>query len=284
MRCNYLDLFEIDKMLNQPKCYVEYLKKTCMPSTFFSTIFFGHGSPMSAIESNSMTQKWQEIIRSISKPEAILVISAHWQTKGTKITGSSNPQIIHDFGGFPQELFDKQYPAMGNPILAREIAEKLDFEVDHEYGLDHGSWSVLAQIYPEADIPALQLSLDVTKTPQEHFELGQKLAYLREHNILIIGSGNIVHNLRLMDMSNQHQGSWAKEFDEISTHNLKTRNFKNLINYKQYGEIASKSINSGEHYLPLLYICGASNPRDKIEIFNNEIQLGAISMTSVKFG
>jgi 4,5-DOPA dioxygenase extradiol len=255
-----------------------------MSNSLFPTIFFGHGSPMSAIESNSMTQKWQEIIRGIPKPVAILVISAHWQTHGTKITGNENPHTIHDFGNFPKELFDKQYPAPGDPRLAKEIAKKLGIELDNEYGFDHGSWAVLAQIYPQADIPVLQLSLDVNKPPKEHFELGQKLAFLREQNVLIIGSGNIVHNLGLIDWSNQNQISWAKEFDNLAKNNLKLRNFNNLINYEQYGELASKSINSGEHYFPLLYVCGASNPSDTIEIFNNEVQLGAISMTSVKFG
>jgi 4,5-DOPA dioxygenase extradiol len=255
-----------------------------MPCKLFPTIFFGHGSPMCAIETNSMTQKWQEIIQGIPKPQAILVVSAHWQTRGTKITGSLNPKTIHDFGGFPQELFNKQYPAVGNPKLAKEIAEKLGFEIDNEYGFDHGSWAVLAQIYPQADIPVLQISLDVTKTPQQHFELGQKISYLREQNVLIIGSGNIVHNLAFIDWSNQSQGSWALEFDKIMINNLTTRNFENLINYEQYGELASKSINSGEHYLPLIYVCGTSNLSDKIEIFNSQVQLGAISMTSVRFG
>jgi 4,5-DOPA dioxygenase extradiol len=171
------------------------------------TIFFGHGSPMNAIETNEFTEGWKKALADTPKPQAILVVSAHWQTRGTWITGSENLQTIHDFGGFPQELFDVQYPASGNPKLAKEIAEKVGAQIDMNWGLDHGSWSVLTHIYPHADVPIFQLSLDAGKTPQEHFELGQKLAYLREQNVIILGSGNIVHNLGLLDWSGKQQNS-----------------------------------------------------------------------------
>jgi 4,5-DOPA dioxygenase extradiol len=247
------------------------------------TIFFGHGSPMNAIEKNSHTDKWKKVMSGVERPKVILVISAHWQTRGTRITGNMNPETIHDFGGFPQELFDVQYPAKGDPELAKEIADKLDVEIDMNWGLDHGAWSVLAQIYLDADIPMVQLSLDINKTPQQHFELGQKLAYLREQGVMIIGSGNIVHNLGLIDWSGTSQNTWASEFNDIVVENIEARSFENLVNYKQYGEIAKLSMPTNEHYLTLLYVLGVSNPADKIEIFNNEIVLGSIAMTSVKF-
>jgi 4,5-DOPA dioxygenase extradiol len=247
-------------------------------------IFFGHGSPMNAIENNLYTAKWKEVMSGVERPKAILIISAHWQTQDTRITGNTDPKTIHDFGGFPQELFDVQYPAKGNPVLAKEIAKQIGAEIDMDWGLDHGAWSVLHQIYPLADIPVLQLSLDYNKTPKEHFEIGQKLAYLREQGVMIIGSGNIVHNLGMMDWEGKSQNSWAREFNEILVDNINNKNYQNLINYTQYGEIARLSIPTNEHYLPLLYVLGASNPKDKIEIFNNQIVMSSISMTCAKFG
>jgi 4,5-DOPA dioxygenase extradiol len=239
---------------------------------------------MNAIENNNYTAKWKEVMSSVERPKAILIISAHWQTHGTHITGNLNPETIHDFGGFPQELFDVQYPAKGNPELAKSIADKIGAEIDMDWGLDHGAWSVLNQFYPDANIPVLQLSLDVNKTPQEHFEFAQKLAYLREEGVMIIGSGNIVHNLGLIDWSGGSQNTWANEFNDIVVENIKNKTFDKIINYSQLGDIAKLSIPTSEHYLPLLYVLGISNPEDKIEIFNNEIVLGSISMTCVKFG
>jgi 4,5-DOPA dioxygenase extradiol len=248
------------------------------------TIFFGHGSPMNAIENNNFTAKWKDIISGVKKPKAILVISAHWQTHGTRITGNTDLKTIHDFGGFPQELFAVQYPAKGNPELAGEIAKQIGAKVDLNWGLDHGAWSVLRQIYPLVNIPVLQVSLDVNKTSREHYELGQKLAYLREQDVMIIGTGNIVHNLRMIDWEGKSQNDWAGQFNDIIVENINARNFENLIDYKQYGDTATKSVPSNEHYLPLLYVLGASNLNDQIEVFNNEIVLGSISMTCVKFG
>jgi 4,5-DOPA dioxygenase extradiol len=247
------------------------------------TIFFGHGSPMSAIEQNNFTLKWIEIMSSTTKPKAIVMVSAHWQTQGTKITGNVDLDTIHDFGGFPQELFDVQYRAKGEVEIAKSIADKIGCEIDMSRGLDHGTWSVLNQIYPLADVAVLQLSLDYGKTPQQHFEFGQKLAYLRDLDVMIIGSGNIVHNLGLIDWENSNQSTWAQEFNDIIVENVNNRQFANLVNYQQYGDIARLSVPTNEHYLPLLYVVGASNISDNIEIFNNEIVIGAISMTGVKF-
>jgi 4,5-DOPA dioxygenase extradiol len=248
------------------------------------TIFFGHGSPMNAIENNQFTAKWKEALSGVKRPKAILVISAHWQTHGTRITGNVDLKTIHDFGGFPQELFDVQYNAKGDPELAQTIADNIGATLDINWGLDHGAWSVLKHIYLDANIPVLQLSLDINKTPQEHFELGQKLAYLREQGVMIIGSGNIVHNLGMIDWEGKSQNSWAGEFNDIVVNNIDSKNFQNLVDYKQYGEIARLSIPTNEHYLPLLYVLGASNQEDKIKIFNNEVVMGSISMASVKFG
>lgn len=248
------------------------------------TIFFGHGSPMNAIENNQFTTKWKEVIATIQKPKAILVISAHWQTQGTMITGNIDLKTIHDFGGFPQELFDVQYSAKGNPELAQSIANKIGATLDMNWGLDHGVWSLLNQIYPLADIPVLQISLDYKKTPQAHYELGQKLAYLREQDVMIIGTGNIVHNLGMLDWEGKSQNDWAGQFNDTVVGNIESRNFENLVDYSKYGDIATKSVPSSEHYLPLLYVLGASNLNDQIEIFNNEIVMGSITMTSIKFG
>jgi 4,5-DOPA dioxygenase extradiol len=248
------------------------------------TIFFGHGSPMNAIEINQYTSKWKKVMSRVTIPKAILIISAHWQTEGTRITGNTDLETIHDFGGFPQELFDVQYPAKGDPELAKEISKQIGATVDMNWGLDHGAWSVLNQIYPQVNIPVLQFSLDINKTPQEHFELGQKLAYLREQGVMIIGSGNIVHNLGMIDWSGVSRNSWANEFNDIVVENINNKAFQNLVNYNQYGDLASLSIPTNEHYLPLLYVLGASKKTDKIEIFNSDFVLGSISMTCVKFG
>jgi 4,5-DOPA dioxygenase extradiol len=247
------------------------------------TIFFGHGSPMNAIEKNSYTEKWIQMTAGVSTPQAIVMISAHWQTRGTLITGSSHLSTIHDFGGFSDELSHFEYSARGYPELARSIAITVGAELDMSRGLDHGVWSVLAQIYPGADIPVLQLSLDYTKTAKEHFELGQQLSYLRNEGVLIIGSGDIVHNLGLINWRNNSHSTWASEFDSVIVENIQSRNFGNIIDYPQYGEIAMKSIPTPEHYWPLLYVLGASVDTDQIEIFNQEILMGAVSMTSVKF-
>jgi 4,5-DOPA dioxygenase extradiol len=247
------------------------------------TIFFGHGSPMNALETNEFTTSWKNTVVGFAKPDAILVISAHWQTSGTFITGGEKFETIHDFGGFTQELFDMQYPATGNKKLASEIAQKLELNINNNRGLDHGVWSVLAHIYPQADVPVLQLSLDVNKTPQEHFDLGQKLAYLREKNVMILGSGNIVHNLGLIDWAGQQQNNWAGEFNQKIVSGIESRQFDIAINYNQFGDIATRSVPTNEHYLPLLYVLGASNPEDKLEIFNNKVVMGALTMTCVKF-
>jgi 4,5-DOPA dioxygenase extradiol len=247
------------------------------------TLFIGHGSPTNALEHNVFTSTWIEEISSIPKPQAILIISAHWQTEGTFITGSAQPETIHDFEGFPQELFEIKYPVVGNPLLANSIAEKLGIEVDALRGLDHGVWSILVHAYPQADIPVLQMSLDINKTVQEHFEFAQQLAYLREQGVLIIGSGNIVHNLALADWSNTQINIWAQDFNKHMIRAIEEKKFQDIINYTQYAEISRLSVPSNEHFLPLLYTCGVTHKEDVVEIFNNQIIMGTIGMTCVKF-
>lgn len=254
-------------------------------------LFLGHGSPMNAIEENQFVQGFRKAASEIPKPNAILCISAHWYTAGTKVTAMDLPQTIHDFGGFPQALFDVQYPAPGNPGLAKETADLLApvvVEEDHQWGLDHGAWSVIRHMYPEADIPVIQMSIDYTKPPQYHFDLAKRLEKLREKGILIIGSGNIIHNLRLIDWRNINTvgagWDWAIEAREKTNQWLLEGNFNAIINYHQQGTSLQYAVPSPDHYLPLLYSLGLKQPSEKLSLFNDELIGGSLSMTSVKIG
>ncbi|MCJ8155610.1 4,5-DOPA dioxygenase extradiol [Chryseobacterium sp. SSA4.19] len=254
-------------------------------------LFLGHGSPMNAIEDNQFVQGFRKAASEIPKPNAILCISAHWFTHGTKVTAMDLPRTIHDFGGFPQALFDVQYPAPGSPELARETAELLSpvlAEEDHQWGLDHGAWSVIKHMYPNADIPVIQLSIDYTKPPQYHFDLAKKLNKLREKGILIIGSGNIVHNLRLIDWRNINTvgagWDWAIEAREKINHWLLDGNFQNIIDYNKQRTSLQYAIPSPDHYLPLIYSLGLKDRTEHIALFNDELIGGSLSMTSVKIG
>lgn len=254
-------------------------------------LFLGHGSPMNAIEENKFVRGFRDIAKEIPKPNAILCISAHWFTHGTFVTAMDTPKTIHDFGGFPQALFDVQYPAPGNPELAREAAELLKpviAEEDHNWGLDHGAWSVIKHMYPNADIPVIQMSIDYTKPPQYHFNLSKKLEKLREKGVLIIGSGNIVHNLRMIDWRNINTvGSgwdWAIEAREKTNQWLLDGNFQNLIDYQKQGISLQYAIPTPDHYLPLIYSLGLKNKSEDLILFNDELIAGSLSMTSVKIG
>lgn len=243
-------------------------------------IFFGHGSPMNAIEDNLFSQKWREIGSSLLSAKAILVISAHYETNGVKISCSQNQKTIHDFYGFPDELFAVQYPARGDFKLARRILEILgEGEIDEKWGLDHGAWSVLVHSHPQPQVPILQLSLDRKKSPQQHYDLAKKLAVLRDEGVLIIGSGDIVHNLRAI---NWRGGAydWAQKFNDEIVAAILAGDQQKIINFAKIPD-AKMSIPTDEHFLPLLYILALQRKSDKIEIFNNEIALGAISMTGV---
>lgn len=254
-------------------------------------LFLGHGSPMNAIEENQFVQGFRDAAKKIPKPNAILCVSAHWYTEGTFVTAMDMPKTIHDFYGFPQPLFDVQYPAPGNPALAHETAELLmpvEVGEDHSWGLDHGAWSVIKHMYPEADIPVIQLSIDYTKPPQYHFELAQKLSKLREKGILIIGSGNIVHNLRMIDWKNIDVvgagWDWAIEAREKTNNWLLDGDFNNLIDYKKMGTELQYAIPTPDHFLPLIYTLGLKEKSENISLFNDELIGGSLSMTSVRIG
>ena len=254
-------------------------------------LFLGHGSPMNAIEENQFVQGFRNISREIPKPNAILCISAHWFTNGTFVTAMLNPKTIHDFYGFPKELFEVNYPAPGSPELARETAELLLPEIveeDHSWGLDHGAWSVIRHLYPNAEMPVIQLSIDYSKPPQYHFDLAKKLQKLREKGILIIGSGNIVHNLRMIDWKNINTvgagWDWAVEAREKTNNWLLDGNFQNLIDYQRQGVALQTAVPSPDHYLPLIYSLGLKEKSENLSLFNDELIGGSLSMTSVRIG
>ncbi|WP_108977651.1 4,5-DOPA dioxygenase extradiol [Leptospira ryugenii] len=252
-------------------------------------IFFGHGSPMNAIEENEFVDGFRIISKQIPKPKAILCVSAHWLTRGTFVTAMEYPPTIHDFGGFPKALFEVQYPAPGAPELAKEICERVQsfpIHLDFDWGLDHGTWSVLKHTYPNAEIPVLQMSIDVNLSPDEHFRLGKELAKFREEGVLVIGSGNIVHNLGLVDWSRLRDSfafAWAKEMNDQVKDWIQSNDFSPLIHFYEQSEIFRKGIPTPEHFLPLLYILGAKLESDQIVFFNDAPVGGALTMTSVLF-
>ncbi|BDB53344.1 4,5-DOPA dioxygenase extradiol [Flavobacterium ammonificans] len=252
-------------------------------------LFLGHGSPMNAIEENQFVAGFRDLAKSLPQPNAILCISAHWYTKGTKLTAMEMPKTIHDFGGFPQELFEVQYPVKGSPELALETKELLlptEVELDDTWGLDHGAWSVIKHLYPEANIPVIQLSIDYSKPPEYHFELAKQLSDLRYKGILIVGSGNIVHNLRLVDYPNFDKDNygydWAIEAREVVNNYLLDANFKPLLEYEKQSKALRLAIPTPEHFLPLIYTLGLKDKKDKLHLFNDKLVAGSLSMTSVK--
>lgn len=253
-------------------------------------LFVGHGSPMNAIEENEFVSGWRNIAKSIPKPRAVLCISAHWETRGTFVTAMEKPVTIHDFGGFPQELFDVQYPAPGSPELATEVSEtiqKTGIKPDEKWGFDHGAWSVLKRFYPEADVPVIEMSLDYYKTPQQHYELGQELVLLRRKGVLIIGSGNMVHNLRRVawDKFNERFGyDWAQEANEKMKQLILNDNYQELIKFPSQRAAFRLAIPTPEHFLPLLYALALKEKDEKITLFNDGYVAGSLSMTSVKIG
>jgi 4,5-DOPA dioxygenase extradiol len=249
-------------------------------------LFLGHGSPMNAIEENEFSKGWRITGESLPRPTAILCISAHWETRGTYVTAMEKPKTIHDFGGFPQELFDVEYPAPGDPGLAQEtksIITSTEVGLDQDWGLDHGCWSVVKNLYPKADIPVLQLSLDYTKAPQYHFELAKELSALRKKGVLIVGSGNMVHNLGVIDWRNPNGGfDWANEANTTMKDLIVREDFAPLMKYTTLGRAVQLSIPTPEHYLPLLYILGLKEEKESISFFNDKTVMGSISMTSLK--
>ena len=246
-------------------------------------LFVGHGNPMNAIEKNEYHNKWGEMGKSLPKPKAILVVSAHWLTNGTKVTAMERPKTIHDFGGFPDELFAQQYPAKGSPELAKEtqsLITKTKVQSDLEWGLDHGTWSVLLPMYPNADIPVFQLSIDYTQPPRYHYDLAKELSALRKKGVLIIGSGNIVHNLGMIDWSGKAY-DWNIEFDEKIKGYMDAGNHDAVVNYQRLGKIAQLAVPTNDHYVPLLYALALQEKNEGISYFNEKCEMGAVSMRSV---
>jgi len=264
-----------------------------LTSSFNSTekmpvLFLGHGSPMNAIEENEFVKGFRKVGQEIQKPNAILCISAHWETRGTMVTAMQNPPTIHDFGGFPRELFEVQYPAPGSPELAKETKELIkstEVGLDDKWGLDHGAWSVIKHLYPKANIPVIQMSLDYYQGPQYHYELAKQIKSLREKGVLIVGSGNLVHNLRMVDwkrLNDTYAYDWAEEANAKMKKFIKEGDHKSLINYAQQGKPFQLAIPSPEHYLPLLYTLALKDEKDSIEFFNDKPVAGALTMTSVR--
>lgn len=248
-------------------------------------IFIGHGSPMNAIEDNEFSRNWKIIASYIPRPKAILCVSAHWVTDGSYVTSSEDPKTIHDFYGFPEALYKVSYKAKGSSGLAAEVSKltkTAGVKLDNERGLDHGTWSVLRQMYPEADIPVIQLSLNSGLSPAEHYEIGKELGVLRKKGVLIIGSGNIVHNLMAADPDMYDPYPWAVEFDDFVKESILVKDHKALVNYLK-NVVALKAHPTDEHYLPLLYVIGAAGD-DKAQFANESFSMGSLSMRCVIFG
>lgn len=252
-------------------------------------LFIGHGSPMNGIEHNEFSEYWKKLGQEIPQPTAVLCISAHWLTKGTLITAMDAPKTIHDFGGFPQELFAVQYPAPGSPAIARETAgliQSTDVGLDHDWGLDHGCWTVVRHMYPEANVPVLQLSIDYHRPPAYHYALAKELTALRNKGVLIMGSGNMVHNLRRIawqHMDTPNYGyDWAQEMNEAFKAKILSKEHQPLIDYDRLGAAAKLAIPTPDHYYPLLYTLGLQESGDEVEIFNDQYVGGSLTMTSVR--
>jgi 4,5-DOPA dioxygenase extradiol len=254
-------------------------------------LFVGHGSPMNGIGDNEFSRRWAQMGKEIPTPAAVLVVSAHWLTRGTHITAMPQPKTIHDFGGFPKALHDVQYPAPGSPELAKatqQLITKTDVGLDHDWGLDHGAWTIIRHMYPDANIPVLQLSIDYHKPPQYHYELAKELAALRRKGVLIMGSGNMVHNLRMAAWDKVDQPEfgydWSIEMNTLFKKHISDGNHQALIDYEKLGKSAKLAIPTPDHYYPLLYALGLQENNDQPLFFNDKAVMGSFTMTSVKIG
>jgi 4,5-DOPA dioxygenase extradiol len=266
----------------------EFIKNDKSPGGRMPVLFIGHGSPMNAIEKNAYTQMLSSLAAKISKPKVILVVSAHWMTEGTWVLGMEGPKTIHDFYGFPKELFDIQYPAPGSTETAKIIKKTLtESKVDIDYdkwGLDHGTWSVLRHMYPNADVPVLQLSLDMSRSPEYHLEIGSQLSRLRDQGVLILGSGNLVHNLRQIDWNTYAKPfDWAQEYDSWLKTKIQARDFAALTKEYHKSQAGMLSVPTMDHFLPMHYILGASDKKDELRFEFEEIHNASISMRTFGF-
>lgn len=260
-----------------------------LPDTpLMPVLFVGHGTPMNAIENNAFSKSWNDLGKSLPHVQAILCISAHWETRGTHLTAVQQPRTIHDFGGFPRALYEQQYNAPGSPLLAETIQKQIkdvSIDLDYEWGFDHGSWSVIKHIYPKADIPMVELSIDHFKSLQWHYEFAKELAFLRRKGVLIIGSGNMIHNLRIMevpggDFNLAHGYDWAWELNDIFKQRIANQDHHSLINYDSLLPETRLAIPTKEHYLPMLYALALQEKDETAHIFNDTVVAGSLSMTS----
>lgn len=258
------------------------VRPTTMP-----IVFFGHGSPMIALQTNAVTETWRRMGESLPRPKAILSISAHWCTRGTSVTAMKQPQTIHDFGGFPQELFDMQYPAPGSAELAarvRDLLQPMPVTMDQSWGFDHGTWTVLTKTYSAADIPVVQLSMDARQTPAHHFEIGRRLNALRDEGILIMGTGNVVHNLPLMNWSMTAKPyAWAQQFHDYVHNAIVDDQPERLVHFTKAGDPARLAVPTPDHYWPLLYVLGARRTTDVARFEVDHIEHSSLSMMTVSF-
>lgn len=253
--------------------------------------FFGHGSPMNAIEENEFSKEWERIGRSVPRPNAILCISAHWLTRGTFVTAMEKPITIHDFGGFPEALFAVEYPAPGSPALAKETAslvQDISIGLDDDWGLDHGCWSVVKHLYPDADIPVIQMSIDYNQPAQYHYDLAKQLAVLRRKGILIIGSGNMVHNLGMVAWDKMNDPGfafdWATEANNKMKKFITEYNHQPLIHYKEQGTAFDLAIPTPDHYFPMIYALALQDKEESLSFFNDKAVMGSLTMTSFRIG
>lgn len=257
--------------------------------TMMPALFVGHGSPMNAIETNEFSKKWRELGKTLPTPKAIVCISAHWETSGTQITAMDKPKTIHDFGGFPQALFEVEYPAPGSPDLASITHNTIsEIVTDNRWGLDHGCWSILVSMYPQANIPVLQISLDINKSPEQHFEIAKQLQFLRKRGVLILGSGNMVHNLGRVawDKMNvpEYGYDWAIQANSEMKKAIENHHLDVLYNYRKQNQTWNLAIPTPEHYLPLLYTLGVKSEKDQLQWFNDKAIMGSLTMTSFILG
>ena len=262
-----------------------------LPTEKMPVLFVGHGSPMNAIEDNEFSRRWREVGRTLPKPDAILCISAHWETRGTLVTAMEKPSTIHDFGGFPRELFEAQYPAPGSPWLANETKNTVkgtELTFDDNWGLDHGCWSVLKRMFPEADVPVIEMSLDYTKPARYHYDLAKELAPLRQKGVLVVGSGNMVHNLRRVvlddsgDFNRPYGLDWAIEANELFKKLIDENRHEELANYQALGQAVQLAVPTPEHYLPMLYALALKGEDESITYFNDKPVAGSLTMTSMR--
>jgi 4,5-DOPA dioxygenase extradiol len=257
------------------------------PAALMPALFFGHGSPMNAVEDNEFTRGWAQAASAIARPRAVLCVSAHWETRGVAMTTAPTPETVHDFYGFPPELSEVRYPAPGEPALAQEVRallKKIRINPEPERGLDHGCWSVLKAMYPQADVPVVQMSLDTSQQPAFHYALASELAPLRERGVLIIGSGNIVHNLRLMKPDLAKGFDWAARINAAIKSRVIMADHAKLMSYATIDPDMRLAVPTPEHFLPLLYVLGARRRGEEAVFFNDKVVMGSVSMTCVRVG